>query len=69
MQLKAKGRWILRIDFKTLREERITVIDKQIARAVALKKWTELAKLEAEKADLQNKIKQIEEVRDGRKQI
>lgn len=57
------------IDFKTLREERIAVIDKQIARAVALKKWTELARLEAEKADLQQKIKQIEEVRDGRKQV
>lgn len=55
----------LAIDFKDVYEGRIEVINKQIRRAVAERKWTDKAKLEAEKADLQHKIMQIE-VRNGR---
>jgi len=55
------------INFKEVYEDRILEINKQIRAAVKDKKWTLKAKLEAEKVDVQNKIKQIEEMNNGRK--
>jgi len=55
------------INFKEVYGDRILEINKQIRAAARNKKWVELAKLEAEKVDLQNKIKQIEEIHNGRK--
>lgn len=48
------------INFKEVYGDRILEINKQIIAATKNKKWVELAKLEAEKVDLQEKIKQIE---------
>lgn len=47
----------MQINFKDVYRDRIKEIDKQIAKAVANKKWTEKAKLEAEKVKLQERIK------------
>lgn len=47
----------MRINFKDVYKERIKNIDKQIKIAVANKEWTKKAKLEAEKANLQERIK------------
>lgn len=58
-----------KIDFKSVYQDRIKEIDKQIPTAAKNKKWVELAKLEAEKVDLQNKIKQIEDMHNERKLI
>lgn len=57
------------INFKEVYGDRILEINKQIRTAVRNKKWTEVAKLEAEKSDLQNKIKQIEEMKHGKESI
>lgn len=46
----------MRIDMKDVYRDRIKEIDRQIAKAVANKKWTEKAKLEAEKVNLQERI-------------
>lgn len=54
------------INFKEVYRDRISEINKQIRLAVKNKKWTDKAKLEAEKVDLQNKIKQIEVLEHGR---
>ncbi|EES48190.1 hypothetical protein NE172_01990 [Clostridium botulinum] len=53
----------MKFDLKTVYRDRIEEIDKQIRKAIRDKKWTEKAKLEAEKIELQNKIKQIEVMR------
>lgn len=55
------------INFKEVYGDRILEINKQIRAATKNKKWTEVAKLEAEKVDIQNKIKQIEEMHHGGK--
>jgi hypothetical protein len=47
----------MRINFQDVYQERIKNIDKQIKLAVANKEWTKKAKLEAEKASLQERIK------------
>jgi hypothetical protein len=47
----------MRINFQDVYKERIKNIDKQIKIAVANKEWTKKAKLEAEKAKLQERIK------------
>lgn len=49
----------MRINFKDVYRERIQIIDKQIKIAIANKEWTKKAKLEAEKTDLQERIKQL----------
>ena len=49
----------MRINYKDIYEGRIIEIKKQLRQAVMSKKWTEKAKLEAEKADLENKIAQM----------
>jgi hypothetical protein len=49
-------------DFKSIYEKQIKEIDKQLLVATKDKKWLELAKLESKKVDLQNKIKQIEDI-------
>jgi hypothetical protein len=49
-------------DFKSLYEKQIKDIDQKILAAAKDKKWVELAKLESKKVDLQNKIKQIEDI-------
>lgn len=54
------------INFKEVYGDRILEINKQIRAAVKNKKWTEVAKLEAEKVELQEKIKQIEGLSYGR---
>lgn len=46
----------MRIDMKDVYRDRIKEIDRQITKAVANKKWTEKAKLEAEKVNLQERI-------------
>jgi len=46
----------MKVDFKSLYQDRIKEIDKQIKQAVINKKWTEKAKLEAEKVKLQERI-------------
>lgn len=46
----------MRIDFKEVYKDRIIQIDKDIRKAVYEKKWTEKAKLEAEKSKLLEKI-------------
>ena len=46
----------LAINFKDMYEGRIEVIDKLIRKAITQRKWTDKAKLEAEKAELQHKI-------------
>lgn len=56
----------MKISFKEVYKDRISEIDKQIKSAILNKKWTEKAKLEAEKVDLQNKIKVIEGMQHGR---
>ncbi|AGF56446.1 hypothetical protein B0P06_005286 [Clostridium saccharoperbutylacetonicum] len=43
-------------DFKKGFEDRIKDIDKQISEAAQNKKWVEVAKLEAKKVELQEKI-------------
>lgn len=48
------------IDYKDVYEGRIVEIKKQLRQAVMNKKWTEKAKLEAEKADLELKISKME---------
>ena len=45
------------IDFQEVYKQRIRIIDKQINQAVFNKEWTKKAKLEAEKANLQERIK------------
>ncbi len=50
----------MKIDLKTVYKDRIEEINNQIRKAIKNKKWTDKSKLEAEKVDLQNKIKQIE---------
>lgn len=47
----------MRIDFKQVYKDRIEIIDKQIKTAIINKEWTKKAKLEAEKAKLQERIK------------
>ncbi|WP_294365006.1 hypothetical protein [uncultured Clostridium sp.] len=47
----------MKIDFQEIYRERIKIIDKQIQEAVFNKQWTKKAKLEAEKANLQERIK------------
>lgn len=47
------------INFKEVYSDRIAEINKQIRTATKNKKWTELAKLEAEKVDLQEKINKM----------
>ena len=47
----------MKINFKDVYKERIQIIDKQIKIATANKEWTKKAKLEAEKANLQERIK------------
>jgi len=54
------------INFKEVYGDRILEIGKQIRSAAKDKKWTQVAKLEAEKVDLQSKIKQIEGMQHGR---
>lgn len=54
------------INFKEVYGDRILEINKQIKTATKNKKWVEVAKLEAEKSDVQNKIKQIEGMKHGR---
>ena len=49
----------MRINFKEVYEGRIFEIDKQIRTAVKNKKWTEKAKLGAEKVILQKKIEEM----------
>jgi hypothetical protein len=49
-----------RINFNKVYEDRIEQIDKDIKSAVLGKKWTELAKLEAEKAKLESYISKEE---------
>ncbi len=51
---------LMKIDLKTVYKDRIEEINNQIRKAIKNKKWTDKSKLEAEKVDLQNKIKQIE---------
>lgn len=46
----------MRINFKDVYRDRIKEIDKQITKAIVNKKWTEKAKLEAEKSKLQERI-------------
>ena len=43
-------------NFKELYKDRIKIIDKQIKVAITNKEWTKKAKLEAEKANLQERI-------------
>ena len=50
----------MRINYKDVYEGRIIEIKKQIRHAIINKKWTEKAKLEAEKADLELKISKME---------
>jgi len=53
-----QGRYIkMKINFKDIYKERIENIDKQIKQAIYNREWTKKAKLEAEKANLQEKIK------------
>lgn len=47
----------MKIDFQQVYRDRIKIIDKQIKVAIANKEWTKKAKLEAEKANLQERIK------------
>lgn len=47
------------IDYKDVYEGRIIEIKKQLRQAVMNKKWTEKAKLEAEKVELEKKIAQM----------
>lgn len=47
----------MRINFQDVYKERIEIIDKQIKTAIFNKEWTKKAKLEAEKAKLQERIK------------
>lgn len=47
------------IDYKDVYEGRIIEIKKQLRQVVMNKKWVEKAKLEAEKANLENKIAQM----------
>lgn len=47
----------MRINFKDVYKDRIKEIDRQIAKAVVNREWTKKAKLEAEKANLQERIK------------
>lgn len=47
----------MKINFKDVYQERIKNIDKQIKQAIYNREWTKKAKLEAEKANLQEKIK------------
>ena len=54
------------LDFKSVYKKQIIEIEKQILAAAKDKKWVELAKLESKKVDLQNNIKQIEELSHGR---
>jgi hypothetical protein len=54
------------INFKEVYGDRISEINKQIREAIKNKKWVEAAKLEAEKVDLQEKIKRIEGLSHGR---
>lgn len=49
-------------DFKLMYEIQIKEINQKILAANQDKKWLELAKLESKKVDLQNKIKQIEDM-------
>jgi hypothetical protein len=51
-----------KIDFISVYNDRISEINKKLKISAKSKKWVELAKFEAEKADLQNKIKQIEDM-------
>lgn len=48
------------INFKEVYGERIKEINNQIRIAVKNKKWTDKAKLEAEKVDLQQRISKME---------
>jgi len=48
------------INFKEVYGDRILEINKQIRAAVKNKKWKEVAKLEAEKVDLQERISKME---------
>lgn len=50
----------MKIDFKEVYVDRIRYINKQIKAAIKDKKWTEKAKLEAEKVNLQKKIEEID---------
>ena len=54
------------INFKEVYGDRILEINKQIRSVTKDKKWTQVAKLEAEKVDLENKMKQIEGMKHGR---
>lgn len=49
----------MRIDFKEVYKDRIAEINKQIRTAVTNKKWVEVAKLEAEKVDLEENINKM----------
>lgn len=48
------------INFKEVYGDRIAEINKQIRTAIKNKKWTEAAKLESEKVDLQENISKME---------
>lgn len=47
------------INFKEVYGDRISEINKQTRTAINNKKWTEAAKLKAEKADLEKRISQM----------
>ena len=47
----------MKINFKDVYQDRIKNIDKQIKQAIYNREWAKKAKLEAEKANLQEKIK------------
>lgn len=47
----------MKIDFQEVYKERLQIIDKQIRIAISNKDWKKKAKLEAEKANLKERIK------------
>jgi mannitol-specific phosphotransferase system IIBC component len=59
--LPCKEKTVMSLDEITVYNRNIENIKKQENRAILDKKWTELAKLQAKRADFETKIKEIEE--------